>query len=459
MTDIEAFLANLGARGIEVTLDGDDLMVGPGERLTADDRATLRACKPEIRVHVRSRGAENAAPAELSNDSATHGQNVPPGRLPKPIVDAVPLETPPIATATTGDRETKPATKPRRKRKRGVGVTRDGMAICRWCDATGEIPHHLTTAFWLFWTSDCFATVLEQMRPNERVAWLAHRCVCLVAADNTERILYERNGLWSAEPDLDAIVDGGVAVIAGALPDVLHSRGKDKGGDNGSGKRDFLVSLTGAIACRRCGEPGRHDLTLLFTAFWRHEQLAALVQAMQPDEHLDWIKHQLVKLQAADGSERTLYESGGSWRDESDVPTPDPNTKAARSQSDRTPQYFETLIAAVLDRCAYWCEHASPQVRLRLDTLIREAKPAIAEHRAQQNIDALRDCLIDLQRRIGDALERPEPPTAPSDPVPTLTAAVPLHRVAPAPNRDQHGNLIGAPLSHQPQVVARRNKP
>jgi hypothetical protein len=101
MTDIEAFLANLGARCIEVTLDGDDLMVGPRERLTADDRATLCACQPEIMAHVRTRGAENAAPAESSDDSATDGQSIPPARLPKPIVYAVPLETPPIATATT----------------------------------------------------------------------------------------------------------------------------------------------------------------------------------------------------------------------------------------------------------------------------------------------------------------------------------------------------------------------
>jgi hypothetical protein len=445
MTDIEAFLANLGARGIEVTLDGDDLMVGPRDRLTDDDRVAIRAYKLEIVTHVRVQRAETTAPTESSNDSATDGQGDSPVELPKPIVDAVPLGTPSVARVTTDIRETKPIAKPRRKRKRGVRVTRDGIAICRWCDATGEIPHHLATPFWLFWTHDRLAAVLEQMRPDERIAWIAHRCICLIAADNAERILYKSGGLWSTEPDLGAIVDGGVVVISGALPEI--PRHETKSGDNGSGKRGFLVSLTGAIACCRCGEQGQHGLTLIFTTLRTRPQLSALLEQMRLAEHLSWIEHQRVRLQATDGTERTLHERNDTGREKpAKVPELDPVANSAahptiisRGQY-QAPQGFENLIATVRSRCDYWLEQAAPAVRPHLEALIRESEPVIAELREQQDFDGLRDCLIKLQRDIGDALARHKSPaTSSTTSANTATTSQPAQQTLNLRALDRHG--------------------
>jgi cation transport ATPase len=43
-------MLNLESRGISVEVDGDDLLVGPREWLTDDDRAALRRWKRDVRT-------------------------------------------------------------------------------------------------------------------------------------------------------------------------------------------------------------------------------------------------------------------------------------------------------------------------------------------------------------------------------------------------------------------------
>jgi hypothetical protein len=239
----------------------------------------------------------------------------------------------------TGDREPDPVAKRPRKRRHGVRVDHTGRATCRACDQAGEIAHHRSEHFWSYWTRDRLAAVLEQVRFGESLAWIAYRSVLLTAPDRTERVLYECGGLWSAELQLDATSDDEpdplATVVVGPLPNIPR---KDRQKNLG-----FIVNFDDQIVCRRCGERGQHDLTLLFWTSWKREQLAALVQAMQADEHLVGIAHKVVKLEAADGSRRTLHENAGAWREESAEPdSPDPSLGPSdpepRSQSDQSPQ-------------------------------------------------------------------------------------------------------------------------
>jgi hypothetical protein len=58
MTDIEAFVADLAARGIQLIADSGELVARPRERLTDADRTTIRALKAEIVAYLRTRRAE-----------------------------------------------------------------------------------------------------------------------------------------------------------------------------------------------------------------------------------------------------------------------------------------------------------------------------------------------------------------------------------------------------------------
>jgi hypothetical protein len=49
------------------------------------------------------------------------------------------------------------------------------------------------------------SSLLQQMQPGERLAWLAHRLVRLQAVDGSERILRERDGAWVAEHDGESL--------------------------------------------------------------------------------------------------------------------------------------------------------------------------------------------------------------------------------------------------------------
>lgn len=69
-----------------------------------------------------------------------------------------------------------------------------------------------------------------------------------------------------------------------------------------------------------------------------------------------------------------------------------------------TAQAVETMLSTVLDRCAYWRERASAQIRPRIEKLIKEFEPIIAGLLEKGAYDSLRYCLIDLQRQIGDCL-------------------------------------------------------
>jgi hypothetical protein len=79
--------------------------------------------------------------------------------------------------------------------------------------------------------------------------------------------------------------------------------------------RPFLVAIDGSTCCPACGQAGRipHHLSLIFWKFWTREQLAALVEAMRPDERLAWLAKGLVKVESADGQTRALREVGGRW--------------------------------------------------------------------------------------------------------------------------------------------------
>jgi hypothetical protein len=85
-------------------------------------------------------------------------------------------------------------------------VSLDGTVSCH-CGARGHIPHHLSLAFWEFWTLERLQAIEQQMRPGERLAWIAHRLVRLQPAgdisDANARILRERDGVWSEEQQGD----------------------------------------------------------------------------------------------------------------------------------------------------------------------------------------------------------------------------------------------------------------
>ena len=94
--DVEALLADLAARGIQITADGDDLIARPREQLTDTARTAIRAGKAEILAYLRAqqdleqlRSAEIdwlAHPDELTDAEADQGepQNAAEGPLANP---------------------------------------------------------------------------------------------------------------------------------------------------------------------------------------------------------------------------------------------------------------------------------------------------------------------------------------------------------------------------------------
>ena len=79
-------------------------------------------------------------------------------------------------------------------------VSLDGEVVCGQCGNRSRIPHHLSLAFWKFWTREQLSALVQQMQPGERLAWIAHRLVQLQAADGSERSLREHDGKWCPEP-------------------------------------------------------------------------------------------------------------------------------------------------------------------------------------------------------------------------------------------------------------------
>jgi hypothetical protein len=291
-----------------------------------------------------------------------------------------------------------PPTKARGKRQRGIQVDRLGAMVCHRCEQKGQVAHHLSLAFWRPWSADYLATVLGQLQLGERLAGIGYRLIKLEATDHAKRELYESGVGWSALPQLNTVLDNAesdpiTTVIVGPLPDIPRSKNK--------GKRGFLTNLAGDVACLRCGEKGQHDLVLIFYTFWDRERLSALVRAMRSGEHLLWVEHTQIKLQAPDGTARILHQRDGEWREIAAVNA----TAAPHNKSVWTPQDVENLIATARTRCAHWYEQAPPELRPHLDTLIEESDRIVAERLAQQDFDGLRDYLIDLQRRIGEAME------------------------------------------------------
>jgi hypothetical protein len=93
-------------------------------------------------------------------------------------------------------------------------------------------------------------------------------------------------------------------------------------------------------------------------------------------------------------------------------------------------------------RIEFWHEQAGPELRLRIETLVKEARPGINERIERRDFDALRNGLIDLQRQIGDEIDRAAPPPAPPA---TAPAPNPSARVVPhLPSRDRNGCVSGA---------------
>jgi len=69
-----------------------------------------------------------------------------------------------------------------------------------------------------------------------------------------------------------------------------------------------------------------------------------------------------------------------------------------------TPHDVETLLTTVFDRCDFWREQAARAARPRIEALMKEVEPVIAERLERKDYDAAREALICLQRRIGDLI-------------------------------------------------------
>ena len=62
------------------------------------------------------------------------------------------------------------------------------------------------------------------------------------------------------------------------------------------------------------------------------------------------------------------------------------------------------LIAAVLGRCNLQRERAGLKIRPRLEGLMKDFEPVISQLFEKGDYDALRCCLIDLDRNVGDVV-------------------------------------------------------
>jgi hypothetical protein len=85
----------------------------------------------------------------------------------------------------------------------------------------------------------------------------------------------------------------------------------------GKPPRPFPVALDGSTCCPACGQAGKipHHLSLLFWRFWTRSQLAALLEAMRPDERLAWLAKELVRVEGPGGQSRELREVSGRWNE------------------------------------------------------------------------------------------------------------------------------------------------
>jgi len=76
MDAAECLWAQLTERGFALSAKGDVLYVNPGQALTADDYAAIRANKPDLLKLVRERGLEQTAPGSLAVEATSEN---PPG--------------------------------------------------------------------------------------------------------------------------------------------------------------------------------------------------------------------------------------------------------------------------------------------------------------------------------------------------------------------------------------------
>jgi hypothetical protein len=79
-------------------------------------------------------------------------------------------------------------------------------------------------------------------------------------------------------------------------------------------------------------------------------------------------------------------------------------TTAPRGQFTWTPHDVEVLLTAVFDRCGFWREQAARAARPRIEALMKEVEPVIAERLEAKDYDAVLEALLCLQRRIGDLI-------------------------------------------------------
>jgi hypothetical protein len=103
-----------------------------------------------------------------------------------------PCTTEATATSTSIARSGKPP--------RPFLVALDGSTVCPACGQAGNIPHHLSLIFWRFWTREQLASLVEVMRPDERLAWLAKGLVKVESAGGQSRELREVGGRWDEVP-------------------------------------------------------------------------------------------------------------------------------------------------------------------------------------------------------------------------------------------------------------------
>jgi hypothetical protein len=120
--DTNSFLADLAGRGIELSLDGADLIAEPGRRLSDADRATIRAFKADLVARLRARPAETAA---RERTLANHPEASPDRPAPAIDSDNPAHDGPPPSTVESppaSAREARPVAKPAAARKAGGGV-------------------------------------------------------------------------------------------------------------------------------------------------------------------------------------------------------------------------------------------------------------------------------------------------------------------------------------------------
>lgn len=86
------------------------------------------------------------------------------------------------------------------KSSRPFLVAIDGTTCCPACGQPGRIPHHLSLIFWRFWTREQLAALVDTMRPDERLEWLAKGLVRVEGADGQSRELREVCGGWDEVP-------------------------------------------------------------------------------------------------------------------------------------------------------------------------------------------------------------------------------------------------------------------